>query len=103
MHLFGDTVENHEHHSEFFVSWWIFEPVTSRIQFRIVTILVMSQGSGVVTATGYSMDGRGIGVRVPVEARFVASSRRPDRFWGPPNVVSHGYRGSFSGGKAVGE
>jgi hypothetical protein len=26
----------------------------------------------------------------------------PDRPWGPPNLLSNGYRGSFPGGKAVG-
>jgi hypothetical protein len=30
-------------------------------------------------ATGYRLDDRGVGVRVPVEVRFSSSARRPDR------------------------
>jgi hypothetical protein len=35
--------------------------------------------SAVGIATGYGLDGRGIGVRVPVGAIFYSSSRPPDR------------------------
>jgi hypothetical protein len=49
-------------------------------------------------ATGYGLDDRGVGVRVPVEARFFSSARRPDRFWDPPNLLSNGYRGLFPQG-----
>jgi hypothetical protein len=38
-----------------------------------------SRNSSVGIATGYEMDGREIGVRVPVQARFFSSIRRPDR------------------------
>jgi hypothetical protein len=31
-------------------------------------------------ATDYRVDGRGVGVPAPVEARFLFTSRRPDRF-----------------------
>jgi hypothetical protein len=40
----------------------------------------------VCIATGCGLDGRGVGVRVPVGARLISSARRPDRFWGPPWV-----------------
>jgi hypothetical protein len=50
-------------------------------------------------ATGYGLDDLGVGVQVPVEARILISPRRPDRLWGPPNLLSKGYRGSFLGGK----
>jgi hypothetical protein len=35
--------------------------------------------SEVGTATGYGLDDRGVGVRVPVGSRIFSSSRRPDR------------------------
>jgi hypothetical protein len=51
--------------------------------------------STVGIATGYGLDGRGIGVRVPVGTIFFSSPRRPDRFWGPSSLLSNGYRGLF--------
>jgi hypothetical protein len=38
-------------------------------------------------ATAYGLDGRGIGDRVPVEARFFLSPRHPDRFLAPPSLL----------------
>jgi hypothetical protein len=55
----------------------------------------MSPDVAVCIATGYGLDGQGNGVRVPVEVRFFNSARRPDQFWGPPNLPSNGYRGLF--------
>jgi hypothetical protein len=50
--------------------------------------------------TGYGLDGP---VSIPGSARFLSSPQRPDRFCGPPSVLSTGYRaGSFPGGKAAG-
>jgi hypothetical protein len=46
-------------------------------------------------ATGYMLDVREIGVRVPVGARFFSSPRLPDRLWGLPSLLSNGYRGLF--------
>jgi hypothetical protein len=61
-----------------------------------------SRDSAVGIATGYGLDERGVGVRVPVGSRIFSSPRRPDRLWVPPNLVSSGYRGSVPGGKAAG-
>jgi hypothetical protein len=53
----------------------------------------MSRDSVVGIATGYGLDDRGVGVRVSVGSRIFSSPRRPDRLWGPPNLLSNGYRG----------
>jgi hypothetical protein len=57
-----------------------------------------SRNSSVSIATGYGLDDRGVGFRVPVGSRIFSSTRRPDRFWGPPNLLSNWYRGFFSWG-----
>jgi hypothetical protein len=57
-----------------------------------------SRDSIVGTATGYGLDDRGIGVRVPVGSRIFSSPRRPDRLWGSPNLLSNGYRWLFPRG-----
>jgi hypothetical protein len=57
--------------------------------------------SAVGIKTGYGLDGRGIGFRVPVEARIFSSSRSPDWFWAHPASYSMGTGGSFSEGKAA--
>jgi hypothetical protein len=46
-------------------------------------------------ATGYWLDGRGVGVRVLVASRIFTSPCRPDRLWGRTNCLSNGYRVLF--------
>jgi hypothetical protein len=52
-----------------------------------------SRDSVVDIATSYGLDDREVGIRVPVVSRIFSSPRRPDRFWGPANLLSNGYRG----------
>jgi hypothetical protein len=66
------------------------------------TTLLSSRDSAVGIATGYGLDDRDVRVRVPVESRIFSSPRRPDRLWGPPNLLSNGYQRLFPGGKSAG-
>jgi hypothetical protein len=45
-----------------------------------------SRDSSVGIGTGYELDDREVGVRVPIVSRFVFSPRRPDRFLGPTHT-----------------
>jgi hypothetical protein len=54
-----------------------------------------SWGSSVGIASGYELDDRGVGVRVPVGSGIFSSPRRPDRLWGSPNLLCNGYRWLF--------
>jgi hypothetical protein len=50
-------------------------------------------GGPVGIATGYGLDDRGVGVRVPVGSGIFISPYRPDRLWGPPILLlSNGHR-----------
>jgi hypothetical protein len=68
----------------------------------VIIIIIGSRDSTVGIASGYGLDGRGVGVRVLVVARFFSSSRRPNWFWGPPSLLYNGYRCFFPGGKTAG-
>jgi hypothetical protein len=52
---------------------------------------VLSWDSAVIIATGYGLDDRGVGFRVPVGSRIFSSPFRPERLWGPTNLLSNGY------------
>jgi hypothetical protein len=49
-----------------------------------------SRDSVLDIATGYGLDDKVVGVRVPVGARILISPCRPDRLWGPPSFLSNG-------------
>jgi hypothetical protein len=74
---------------------------TTRRNFYVI-VNGRGRDSSVGIATGYELDDRGVGVRVPVGSKFFPSPRRPDRLWGPPNILSNGYRGPFPRDKAAG-
>jgi hypothetical protein len=58
----------------------------------------VSRDSVVGIATSYGLDDRGVGVRVPVGSRIFSFPNRPDRLWGPHNLLFNGYRGLFRRG-----
>jgi hypothetical protein len=69
------------------------------LKMKYNSYMLMWNREGVVDiATGYGLDDRGVGVRVPVWSRIFSSPRRPDRLWCPPNFLSNGYQGLFPRG-----
>jgi hypothetical protein len=65
---------------------------TFQIKLAHFPMRTRSWGSVVGTGTGYGLDGRGVGVQAPIEPRIFSSPRRPDRLWGPPNLLCNGCR-----------
>jgi hypothetical protein len=54
--------------------------------------------SAVSIATGYGLDDRGVGIRVPVGTKIFPSPYRPDRLWGLPSLLSKKVPGTISPG-----
>jgi hypothetical protein len=49
--------------------------------YGVLKKTVWRRNSSVGIATGYRLNDRGVGVRVPVGSKIFSSSRRPDRLW----------------------
>jgi hypothetical protein len=57
-------------------------------------------GAGVVESYTDELDG--LGSILGRNQRFLSTTQRPDRLWGPFSVQSKRYRGFLSGGKGTG-
>jgi hypothetical protein len=55
----------------------------------------------IIVLIGYGLDNRGFGVRALVGSRILSFSCHPDRFWGPPSLLSNWYGGSLPRGKVA--
>jgi hypothetical protein len=97
-------------HSRVWVPWnsWPYFIKKSMIMTWLVPSLynlgtdhIEEPASIVGIATGYGLDDWGVGVRVPDGSRIFSSLNRPQRLWGPPNLLM-GTGGSFPRGKAAG-
>jgi hypothetical protein len=86
------------------LSWGQFNLINNlqsylfRIYFNIIlSYTARSRDTAVGIATVHGLDGREVGVWVPVGERFF-SSRCQDRFWGPLSLLHNGHWGLFLGG-----
>jgi hypothetical protein len=69
--------------------------ICTNLALILSTVDRRSRYSVVGIKTGYGLDDRGVGVRVSVGSRIFSPQRRPDRPWGPPNLLFNGYREPF--------
>jgi hypothetical protein len=66
-------------------------PSVTHSHYVFILLISRSRDNAVGTAAGYGLDDGGVGVRGSVGSRIFSSARRPDRFWGPPSLLSNGY------------
>jgi hypothetical protein len=91
----------------FYWNWmlWTWNVLKKQREILLLLLLLLlllrvywSRGSVVGIGTGYGPDDRGVGFWVPVGSRIFSSPHRPDRLWGPPNLIYNRYRLLFSRG-----
>jgi hypothetical protein len=67
----------------------------------LVDLMLPSRGIVVGVATAYRLDDRGVQARIPIGSRIFTSLYRPDRPWGPHDLLSDGYWETFPRTKAA--
>jgi hypothetical protein len=66
------------------------------IMMMIIIIIFIRKWHRVVDIeTGYGLEDRRVGIRVPVGSRIFSFPRHPDQLCGPPKLLSDGYLGLF--------
>jgi hypothetical protein len=75
-----------------------YRSVVSERDFEPYTIYPRISDSTIGITSDYGLDDRGVDVRVPVGSRIFSSPRRPDRLWGPPNLIPNVYGEALSPG-----
>jgi hypothetical protein len=66
--------------------------VQIRIFLTTAQVGCVSRDISMVITTGYRLEGQG---SIPGSERLFSSPHHPDRLWGPPSLLSNGYRGLF--------
>jgi hypothetical protein len=88
---------HNRHISGLSAEWTQFDSTPPLFQLKNLILSCIhwyrSRDSVACIANGY-----GVGVRVPVGSRIFSSPRRPDELWGPPSLLSNGYRRLFPQG-----
>jgi hypothetical protein len=98
LYLFTPNIFGERHKLSSTLRNFLHRPITSSLLDPHTVFSNRRRDSLVGIVAGYELDGRGVGVRVPVGARFFSSPRRSDMFWGPPSLLSNGYWGLLSRG-----
>jgi hypothetical protein len=78
--------------------WDLKQNIAARfLSYPFPLKFIRIRDSSVGIATDYGLDFRGVGVRIPVGARFFFTSQRLDRLCDLRGLLSSGYRGKAAG------